>query len=96
MTMKPQPKPKRAQFKLLEEYTGDGDRTLRTKDAEFPLIFLSNRFADSGWDGYLIRSLKEYQKCLFNDEFTSLTPTFNAGNLKKAKEKSRELLTKKD
>jgi hypothetical protein len=92
MTMKLQPK--RAQTKLLQEEIGDGDRALRIKDSEFPLIFLSSRFADFGWDGYLIRNLKEYQKCLFNDEFTSLKPTFNAENLKKAKEMSEELLTK--
>lgn len=53
-------KPKRAQIKLLEEDIGDGDRTLRIKDSEFPLIFLSSRFADFGWDGYPIRNLREY------------------------------------
>ena len=91
--MKPQPKPKRAQIRLLEEDIGDGDKAFRIKDSEFPLIFLSNRFADFGWDGYLIKNVEEYQKCLFNDEFTSLTPAFNAENLKKAKEISKELLT---
>jgi hypothetical protein len=90
--MKPQPK--RSQVRLSEEFVGDGDRALRLKGCEFPLIFLSNRFADSGWDGYLIRNLKEYQKCLFNDEFTSLAPTFNAESLMKAKEMSKKLLTK--
>lgn len=92
--MKPKAKPKRTQIRLLEEDIGDGDKAFRIKDSEFPLIFLSNRFADSGWDGYLIRNLTEYQTCLFNDEFTSLTPTFNAENLKKAKEISKEILAK--
>ena len=90
MTMKP----KHAQIKLIEEYIGDGDRAFRIKDSEFPLIFLSNRFADFGWDAYLVSNLEEYQKCLFNDEFTSLTPAFNAENLKKAKAMAKELLTK--
>ena len=92
--MKPKAEPKRAQIKLLEEYVGDGDRAFRIKDSEFPRIFLSNRFSYFGWDGYLIRNLAEYQKCLFNDEFTSLTPAFNADNLKKAKAMAKELLTK--
>jgi len=91
--MKPQPK--QSQVKLSVEYIGDNDRALRIEGYEFPLIFLSNRFADFGWDGYLIRNLEEYQKCLFNDEFASLlTPDFNAENLKKVKEMSKELLIK--
>ena len=90
--MKPQPK--QSKVKLSEEYVGDGDRALRIKGREFPLIFLSNRVADFGWDGYLIRNSGEYQKCLFNDEFTSLTPAFNAETLKRAKAISKELLIK--
>ncbi len=88
------PKQMESRGKLLEEYVGDGDRAFRLKGSEFPLIFLSNRFTHIGWDGYLIGNLEEYQKCLFNDEFTSLTPAFNAENLRIAKEKSKELLTK--
>ena len=81
-----------------EEYVGDGDRAIRIPGRDFPLIFMTNRFSDFGWDLYKVENAKDYQDYLFNDEFMAVgskhKPVASAKNLAEARKLAKEMLAK--